>query len=401
MRILFLSTWFPYPLSQGSKIRAYYLLRALAQYHEVALISFADMPIEPAWLAHITQFCQKIEIVQRDPFAQDSLGTILGQLSLQPTSVKATYSQEMASQVQKTVSSWKPQRIVALTFVTAPYAAQIANVPKVVDVDNLMAHMLREAYQQAATTKERMRRWLAWWKFQRYEKWLFSQFDLCLAVSNRDSQTLRSLLTSQSSEIAIVPNGMDLDQNCFGMTAPKPNTLVFNGALTYQANYDGMDYFLREIFPQVRSRVDEVQLQITGKTEGVPISQLLLDDHVAFTGYVKDIRPVVAGSWACVVPLRIGGGTRLKILEAMALGTSVISTSKGAEGLDVIAGKHLLIADTPYEFAAQTVQLLQNPELRTLLIFNARQLMEEKYNWNEIGRQFCDAVEKMTHMPVK
>ena len=104
---------------------------------------------------------------------------------------------------------------------------------------------------------------------------------------------------------------------------------------------------------------------------------------------------MIATSWVCVAPLRIGGGTRLKILEAMALGTPVISTSKGAEGLDVISGKHILIADTPSEFSSQAIHLLKNPELRDRLVVNARQLVEKRYDWIEIEQKFCANIENI------
>ncbi|MCC6956043.1 MAG: glycosyltransferase, partial [Anaerolineales bacterium] len=126
----------------------------------------------------------------------------------------------------------------------------------------------------------------------------------------------------------------------------------------------------------------------------VDLSELTADGRVQFTGYLDDIRPVVAQSWACVVPLRIGGGTRLKILEAMALRTPVVSTSKGAEGLGAQDGVHLLIADEPHAFAEQVVRLLNSPELRENLAQNARQLVEEKFRWPVIEQDFCAKVEE-------
>jgi glycosyltransferase involved in cell wall biosynthesis len=154
-----------------------------------------------------------------------------------------------------------------------------------------------------------------------------------------------------------------------------------------------MDHFLRHIFPLIRSRAPEAHLTITGSTEGVAMSRWSTDGRVTFTGYLADIRSKVSDSWVCVVPLRMGGGTRLKILEAMALGTPVVSTSKGAEGLDVEDGKHLLIGDTPEEFAMQTVRVLQEPDLRKSLSSHAIQLVKDKYDWADIGRRFCDLVE--------
>lgn len=195
--------------------------------------------------------------------------------------------------------------------------------------------------------------------------------------------------------MGIVSNGVDLSYNQAASKNPTPNTIIFNGALTYAANYDAMDYFLRDIFPLVRADIPEVHLKITGSTKGVRTDRLPSDGCVTFTGYLEDIHSVVSSSCVCVVPLRMGGGTRLKILEAMALGTPVVSTSKGAEGLDVEAGKHLLIADTPSEFAVQTVRLLREPQLRQSLAMQAAHLIKEKYDWAKIEQHLCDLVENV------
>jgi glycosyltransferase involved in cell wall biosynthesis len=395
MRILLLSTWFPYPPYQGSKLRAYYLLKGLAKNHEVALVSFEDVALEPDWVEHMKQICPVVETLPRRPFAASWIKTLQGWFSLRPSAVVAIYSQEMAGLVRRVAGEWRPDLVVALTFVTAPYALEVAGMAKIVDIDNLMTRMLYEAYLAERMPLIRLRRRLAYKKFQRYESWLYPQFDISLAVTGADQQLAGELLHLPPERIAVVKNGVDTTANPFRMVEPVPNTLVFNGALTYQANFDAMNFFLREILPQIAHEIPGVQISITGKTEGVSLNKLPLDGHVRFTGFLDDIRPAVAGSWACVVPLRIGGGTRLKVLEAMALGTPVVSTSKGAEGLNVQDGVHLLIADTPQEFAAQVVRLLRHPELRDALAGKAVELVREQYDWTRIGEQFCQVAENL------
>jgi glycosyltransferase involved in cell wall biosynthesis len=137
-----------------------------------------------------------------------------------------------------------------------------------------------------------------------------------------------------------------------------------------------------------------VSLAITGSTVGADLGGLNLDDSVHLTGYVPDVRIPVAEATVCVVPIRQGGGTRLKILEAMALGTPVVATSKGAEGLEVIDGEHLLLADTPQAFADATLRLLGDPALRARLVASARRLVEARYDWAQIGQRFVRLVEE-------
>lgn len=393
MKILFLSTWFPYPPNQGSKIRAYYLLKALTQDHDVALLSFEDGNIEPEWRDHIGQMCRLVRTVERDPFLSDKKESLLGWFSLRPSAVRAIYSAEMADLVQEVASQWNPDCVVALTFVMAPYALQVDGVPNILDVDNLMTRMLYESYQMEAISLGKFRRWLAYKKFESYEKWLCPQFDRCLAVAPADQRALIEMLGSMPEQIQITPNGVDTSFFETGIAEPIANTLVYHGALTYNANFDAMKYFVDEIFPEVSRQIPDVKLRITGKTDGVAVDQLLQYEGVELTGYLEDIRPTVASSWVCVVPLRVGGGTRLKILEAMALGTPVISTTKGAEGLNITAGEHLLIADTPEEFAAATVRLLKDPMMRERISQNAAQRVRESYDWVPIGKNLCTMIE--------
>jgi len=201
-------------------------------------------------------------------------------------------------------------------------------------------------------------------------------------------------MVGQEAEVTVIPNGVDCAHNRPGLAQSRPNALVYNGALTYSANYDAMRWFLTFVYPQIKAKQPGVSLTITGSTQGVELDGLALDSSVSLTGYVEDVRMPVTEAAVCVVPIRQGGGTRLKILEAMALGTPVVATSKGAEGLAVVDGEHLLIADEPAAFADATLRLLRDGGLRNRLTSSARALVEAKYDWAHIGRRFVDLVEE-------
>lgn len=392
MRILFLSTWFPYPLSQGSKIRAYYLLRALAAHHDVQLVSFADAPVEPAWLTHVAQFCQHVDVLERTPFAYDRVRRLLGYVSLTPSRVVAGYSSAMNARVQQSAAKYNTERVVAMTFMTAPYALGLSSVRRILDLDNLMSRWLYEIYRQARSPIQKARRRFAWLKMRRYERRLIRQFDLSLVTSPQDQAAGCALAGKGVDGFALVPNGVDTRFNQPGLARPEPNSIVFNGSITYDPNHDAMCHFLSNIFPLVIRQIPDAQLRITGATSQPHIRSLPASPNVRFTGYLPDVRATVAGSAACVVPLRTGAGTRLKILEAMALGTPVVCTSKAAEGLAVLAGEHVLMADKADEFAEHVVSLLRDGPLRTRLAGNARRLVEERYDWNCIGAHFASLV---------
>ncbi|MCX7856163.1 MAG: glycosyltransferase family 4 protein, partial [Anaerolineae bacterium] len=198
-----------------------------------------------------------------------------------------------------------------------------------------------------------------------------------------------------------VPNGVDPEQYQGDFGPVEPDTLVFPGALTYEANFEAMRFFLGEIFPRIRQARPRATIYITGRTDGVDLSRLPLGDGVVLTGYLPDVRPRVARSAVCIAPLTLGGGTRIKILEAMALGTPVVATSKGAEGLEVMPGRDLLIADDPEAFAAAVVRVLEDENLRAALSAAGRRLVAERYDWRVIGQQLTAFLEQIHHQDTK
>jgi len=399
LRVLLISTWFPYPPMQGSKTRAYHLLRALARRHEVALLSFEDVPIRPAWREHLLTLCRQVEIVSRAPFAQSAHGRVRGWFSPQPSAVVAGYSLEMASAADSLAREWAPDCVVALTFVAAPYALQVKSPCRVLDVDNLTGAMLREEATRAQAPARRLRLNLASRKFARYEAGLCRDFDLALVTSQRDAARLQASAGLPSSRIAVVPNGVDLSHFQPGSEPVDFSRLIFNGAVTYEPNFDAVKYFVEQMLPTIRASVPEATLMVTGSTEGVPVDGLTQRAGVCFTGFVEDLRPLVRQSAVCVVPLRKGGGTRLKVLEAMALGIPVVSTAKGVEGLELEDGRELLIEDEPHRFAEASLGLMRDPQLRADLAARALDRVQRQYGWEQIGSEFLAQVEAIGDGP--
>jgi len=392
MRILFLSTWFPYPPDNGSKIRVYHLLRALGARHKVTLLSFAFDTASPEGANELNCFCADVATVRRNPFDRGGISDTLRFFS--PVPVVTRPLPEMTLAVRRSLAQADFDVVIASVEVMATYALLAPRATaKVLEEHNSLTRWMWERYREQASVVQRLRCWISWQKARRYQAWLFRHFDLCTMTSEQDRQTSLHTLPGYRGPVEVVSNGVDCQHNHLGLAQPLPNALVFNGALTYTANYGAMRYFLAEVYPLIKKRAPDVTLTITGSTAGVNLAGLQLDESVRFSGYVDDVRPLVAGAWACVAPIHQGGGTRLKILEAMALGTPVVATSKGAEGLDVMPSQDILIADEPVEFAAQVVRLLRDPALRQRLVANARCLVEQRYDWKQIGQRFAALVE--------
>jgi polysaccharide biosynthesis protein PslH len=257
-------------------------------------------------------------------------------------------------------------------------------------LDELEVSSITDAARRASFF--RLRALLTWLKLSFYLRRALPRFAACTVVSDHERANVQSLAPSYR-KVEVLPNAVDLSDYDDVFGTPRRNTLVFSGAVTYRPNHDAVLYFIKEIYPRILASVEDVTLRVTGDVSGVDPSTLPRSRGLEYTGHVKDIRPVVANSWVSVVPIRLGGGTRLKIIESMALGTPVVSTSKAAEGLEVADGVNILIADEPEEFAAKVVRLLESPELRRKLAAGGRHLVTSKYNWRTTGQRLDALIE--------
>lgn len=223
----------------------------------------------------------------------------------------------------------------------------------------------------------------------RFERSALERFDLVLAVSEADRQTFARLYPGAlRAPIHVIPTGVDTSY-----FTPFPGTerrahLVFTGSMDWLPNEDGMLYFVREILPRIRRSEANVTLSIIGRSPTPAVRRLAEEAGIEVTGRVDDVRPHVASGDVYIVPLRIGGGTRLKIFEAMAMGKAVVSTTVGAEGLPVTPGRDIVIADEPARFAHAVVHMIRDTAARRAIEGAARQLVVECYDWSAVAHDF-------------
>lgn len=392
-KVLFLSTWYPYPPDNGSRLRVYHLLRALSSKHRVSLMSFAfDNAMQTT--AHILHdWCDVIASVDANPFVTNRASDLRTFFSQRPVASRPVPA--MSHLVGQALNLHKYDSVIASTGMMIDYALMTPPATaRILEEHNAMGRWAWERYQQSTNTAQRLRRWLSWGKGRLYEARTYPRFDLITMVSEEDRQATVDAIGQSRTCVEVIPNGVDCTHNYPGIIDAQPNNIVFNGSLTYKANYDAMQWFLAEVWTRVRAHAPDVKLTITGSTTGVNMAGLALDDHVRLTGYVEDVRVPVAEATIAIAPIRQGGGTRLKILEAMALGTPVVATPKGAEGLNVVDGEHLLLAGSAERFAHSTIQILSDAALRQHLAANARRLVEEQYDWEQIGKRFVTLIEQ-------
>ena len=387
MRILVIADYLPYPLIGGDRIRIYNLLRRVAARHEVSLAAFLEKPEDAAGVAHLQQVCARVETVS---FKKSSrlakLPGILGYaLAGKPPELNLLHSPELVGKIRQLVSTGAFDLVqiehsrMGLYWEALPVSKTFKTI---LMFHNFISQQDKRAYQIEPRWANKIRPLVNSLAMRKWEPRYAERFDSCTTVSTSDKELL--LAANRRLQVDVIPNGVDIQK----YQALPPNfaapRLLFIGNMGYPPCVDAVTYFCREIFPAIRRQIQAAELWIVGRTPRPEVLQLQGDGvHVA--GQVEDVIPYYQQSSVCIVPLRAGGGTRLKILEAMALGRPVVSTSIGCEGLDVVDGTHLLIADRPEEFAEKTVRLLTDPLLYLQLAAQARQLVVEHYDWDRIA----------------
>lgn len=392
MRVLALSTWWPEPADNGSRMRISQLLRALAARHEVHLVAFTQGPAAGVQRDTLDSICASVRATPQPAWQPTRIERIAGLFQRDPAYYRAMWDRSFAALVLERAAAVQPDAVIAFAINVAPYVQLVPGVPRILEEIEL-AYLLEQFTRQPSRLRK-LRFWLTWAKHRAYVRRLLDRFDACTVASPREEGLVRSV-AGPGLTVAVTPNGADV-AGCETVRAiPAPDTLIYPGALSYDANLDAMVHFVAAIMPRIVAARPATRLRITGRASPEQWASLPACANVERTGFVPDVRPLIAGASAEVVPLRKGSGTRLKVLEALALGTPVVSTTKGVEGLALRHGHELLVADTPSDFAAATLLLLEQPGLRAHLAATGRSVVRERYDWRVIGARFEQLVSAM------
>lgn len=401
MQILIIADYLPYPLIGGDRIRIYNLLRRIASRHEVSLAAFLDKPEDNERVAHLQQFCARVETAsfQRRSRLARVPGLLRYALAGKPPELKLLHSEELGGKIRQLVSTMDFDIVqieharMGLYLETLPQNSRFKSI--------LMFHDITfQQYRRVSHIEQRwdkkLRALLHGVAMRQWEPRYAERFDRCTTVSEADQRLLKR--ANPRLRVDVIPNGVDIQKYQRLAAENVSPVLLFIGSMGYPPCVDAVLYFCREIFPHIRCTIGAAELWIVGKDPRPEVLQLN-GDGVHVTGRVDDVIPYYRQSAVCVVPLRAGGGTRLKILEAMALGRPVVSTPIGCEGLDVIDGEHLLIADNPKQFAEKTLRLLTDRQLYQHISANGRQLVETRYDWDKIAGRLMEIYAFMLEQP--
>jgi glycosyltransferase involved in cell wall biosynthesis len=381
MRVLSLFHTLTYPPESGVTKRNYHLLEELARRHETTVVALGAPEDAERIRSRLGDRLRSLTFVDgRRPRWMNLLRRIELVL-LRGSLLQHSYTPELQRAIDE---AFRAERF-DLVFLSAPVFAfyrRPPDVPCITDAHNVEYDMCHRAYEQGKGLLRRAYLYDQYRLLKREELQACGAGEALLTTSERDKQVFRRDLRDQA--IDVVPNGVDLEYFTPGAGEQVPGSIVFCGLMNYAPNDQGMTWFLDRVFPLVRREVAGARVTVVGSG---PSRALLsrASDAVTVTGYVKDVRPHVAAGQVYVVPLLVGGGTRLKALEAMAMGKAIVTTSVGCEGIDLEHEESALFADSPEELARAVIRLFRDPALRTRLAEKARAIAIEKYGWRAIG----------------
>ncbi len=397
MRILHIADTLPYPLNSGVNQRVFHVLKRVAAQHEVWFLAFLEGGRDEADFMPVYEVCHRVITV---PF---QMGAALSQpieilrylLRGIPIDLRLYQSPQMVAQIQQLTTTTEFDVVQIEHPIMMPYLEALPEALQKRAV--LVAHDVDfKKYRRIAAIEPRVARKLRVLlhskMMERWEAKYAGRFPRYVTVSDVDGRVL--LAKNPAIRLEVVPNGTDAKATHILPESEDEANLVYVGTMAYPPNVDAVQWFTGGILPLVRQVRDDVHFWIVGR-KPVAAVKALASDAIHVTGAVDSVEPYYADSTICVVPLRAGGGTRLKILEAMALGRPVISTSIGCEGLEVTDGENIIIADDEQTFASKILELLADKERRRKIAAGGRKLVEEKYDWDNIAAKMMTIYETL------
>ena len=394
MKILWVKAGKLLPVDSGGKIRSFNLLRHLARQHRVTLLSYyggnRDKDYESE-IEHQLPGARTIHTGAPESTVAQSLDYLVRLPSSAPYAVKKFTDSAVRREVRQLLGNGGTD-VAVCDFLSASLNFPAASATPVVLFQHNVETML---WRRMATTEKSPVRKLSYnieaRKMASYERAALKRFGHVIAVSDADRDAMLRLVPGCS--ITVVPTGVDTEKyKVVESAVGDPPIVVFTGSMDWEPNIDAMEYFCEEIWPTILAEFPKARFQIVGRTPH-PRVRRLASDSVQVTGSVPSVTDYLKSATVVIVPLRIGGGTRLKVYEAMAMGKALVSTSIGAEGLDFTEGRDLYIADDAKSFGAAILNLLRDPGLRRHCEVNAAALAA-RYDWAQIARQFAQVLEE-------
>ena len=381
MKILLLTQVLPYPPDSGPKVKTWNVIKYLAPRHEVTLASFVRGD-QSADVAHLASVCRAVHTVPMERnLAHDGLAAVQSLASGQPWMMVRDRRAAMAALIRRLAASEQFDIVHADQLNMAQYAQQVPGARRILDAHNALWVLYGRLAAQMKWGPQRLILERDWRLLKRYEGRMVATMDGVLAVSEEDRSALL-MAAGRAHDVTVIPIAVDTDEIAPVQRHADADHLLHVGTMYWPPNIDGINWFLDEIMPTiVRQRPGTVFDVVGARPPESLLARAQEDHHLNVTGYVVDTLPYLQSAGVFLVPLRAGGGMRVKILNALAQGMPIISTTLGAEGIAVRDGEHLLLADDPADFGAAVLRVLHDPALAARLGAAGRRLAEEQYDY--------------------
>lgn len=393
MRLLVVYPYIPFPVDRGTYQRTFHLLRSLARDHEVDLLALSEGGERLDQREVFAQFCRRVEFV---PFQHPAWPRLFPDRLLHPlpTTVRHWLLPHVAAAIHRFADGQRYDAVHVCDIVMAQYFFNgLGHLPLAVDRSRVdLQFQIEQHRHNGHGFRDRLLTWENLVKLARFEKRVARRAAVEVVCGPDDEVFVRKRIR-KDARVFVVANGVDLDYFA-PATTPEPRasapTILFCGAMDYSPNVDALRWFFAEMHGALRQRVPNLRVLIVGKSPTAEVQAHARQPGVTVTGGVPDVRPYYRRAWLQIVPLRIGGGTRLKIPESLAMGTPVISTTIGAQGLDLRHGENILLADEPGDFVAQTARALGGANLRSRLEKAGAETVHARLSWPMLGQKLSD-----------
>ena len=398
MHILWLKTELLHPVDKGGKIRTYNMLKELKRHHRITYLTLDDYAAGAAERKSALEYCHELVCVPHQPREKFTAAFYaelwLNLVSSLPYAIKKYESAKMHAEIVKRVNAGQVDLIVCDFLAPAVNVPFEAKCPTLLFQHNVEAMIWKRHYEVQSNPIKKAYLLGQWLKMRAFERKMCRRFDSVVAVSSEDREQMCGEYGVQS--VVDVPTGVDT--NFFrpsGNEQPDAHNIVFTGSMDWLPNEDAISYFTEQVMPRIKQQIPDVSLTVVGRNPYPSLLELARrDPSLVVTGRVDDVRPYMERAGAYVVPLRIGGGTRLKIYEAMAMEKAIVSTTIGAEGLPVKEGAELLLADTAESLAEAVVRVLNNKALANALGTRAAATVRENFGWERVAERFSNICEE-------
>jgi sugar transferase (PEP-CTERM/EpsH1 system associated) len=401
VRILWLKTELLHPVDKGGKIRTYNMLKEMKREHHVTYLTLDDGTATADERAKATEYCHELICIperRREKFTPGFyFELLLNLVSPRPYAIK---KYESAAMLRKIVEL---ERKNTFDLLVCDFLAPAGNVPRTLNMPvvlfqhNVEAMIWKRHYEVQTNPVKKAYLYGQWQKMRRFEKEMCRRFDSVIAVSADDRDQMKREYGAEA--VFDVPTGVDVEFfRPSGAVQAEKHGIVFTGSMDWLPNEDAIRYFMREIMPLIKNKVPDATLTVVGRNPPPALVDRSKEDpSLVITGRVDDVRPYIENAAVYIVPLRIGGGTRLKIFEAMAMEKPVVSTTVGAEGLPLTHGVELLLADAPETFADAVVKLFGDSQYATELGQRAAAVVRENHGWRPVTENFVSLCTQANH----